>query len=235
MIIIPMAGLSSRFFKAGYNEPKYKLKAHGKTLFEWSVKTFEKAYQTEKFIFICRDVYDTPEFVASELKHIGIKDYEIITLTSETRGQAETVFLSLDKVPDNEPLIIFNIDTYEGQFDYMHEPNDAYLEVFQGEGEHWSFAKPVQDGSTLVAQTAEKKRISDLCSNGVYGFKNKNIFINAYIELIRSNPGELYIAPMFNFIIEQGMAVRYKKVDISDHIFMGTPSEYTDFLGRDDV
>ncbi|CFB68641.1 glycosyltransferase family 2 protein [Yersinia enterocolitica] len=234
MIIIPMAGLSSRFFKAGYIEPKYKLKAHGKTLFEWSVKTFEQSYKTEKFIFICRDVYDTPAFVHSELQHIGIKDYEIITLTAETRGQAETVFLALDKVPENEPLIIFNIDTYEGKFDYMHESNDAYLEVFKGEGEHWSFAKPV-DGTTLVEETAEKNRISDLCSNGVYGFKNKDIFIDAYIKLIRSNPGELYIAPMFNFIIKQGLNVRYKLVNINDHIFMGTPTEYTDFLGRDDV
>ncbi|HED3064136.1 glycosyltransferase family 2 protein [Kluyvera ascorbata] len=234
MIIIPMAGLSSRFFKAGYTEPKYKLAAHGKSLFEWSVSTFEKMYKTEKFIFICRDVYDTPAFVATELQKIGILDYEVITLHAETRGQAETVFLSLDKIPDDEPLIIFNIDTYEKQFDYMLETNDAYLEVFQGEGEHWSFAKP-KEGTTLVAQTAEKNRISDLCSNGVYGFKNKNIFINAYIELIRSNPSELYIAPMFNFIIAEGMTVRFKKVDINNHIFMGTPAEYTDFLGRDDV
>lgn len=234
MIIIPMAGLSSRFFKAGYTEPKYKLVAHGKTLFEWSVSTFEKMYNSEKFVFICRDVYDTPNFVATELKKIGIKDYEVITLNTETRGQAETVFLALDKIPDDEPLIIFNIDTYEKQFDFMHETNDAYLEVFQGEGEHWSFAKP-KEGTTIVAQTAEKKRISDLCSNGVYGFKNKNIYINAYIEMIRSNPGELYIAPMFNFIINKGMTVRFKKVDIDNHIFMGTPAEYTDFLGRDNV
>lgn len=65
---------------------------------------------------------------------MGIKDYEIITLHAETRGQAETVFLSLDKVPDNEQLIIFNIDTYEKNFDYMNECNDAYLEVFQEKG-----------------------------------------------------------------------------------------------------
>ena len=229
-----MAGLSSRFFKAGYQEPKYKLVAHGKTLFEWSVKTFEKYYESEKFIFICRDVYDTPEFVESELKKVGIKNFEIIALTTETRGQAETVFLALDKVPEDERLIIFNIDTHESRFDYIHESNDAYLEVFRGEGEHWSFAKPIQN-STLVEQTAEKKRISDLCSNGVYGFKNKSIFIDAYIQLIRSNPGELYIAPMFNFIINQNMCVRYKLVDIEDHIFMGTPNEYTEFLGREDV
>lgn len=234
MIIIPMAGLSSRFFKAGYTEPKYKLKAHDKTLFEWSVKTFEQYYHSEKFIFICRDVYDTPAFVESELQHMGIKDYEVVVLSAETRGQAETVFLALDKVPDNEPIVIFNIDTHEKHFEFATEVNDAYLEVFKGEGEHWSFAQP-KGNTTLVERTTEKVRISDLCSNGVYGFKNKEIFINAYIELIRSNPGELYIAPMFNFIIAKEMCVRYKLVEHSDHIFMGTPAEYTDFLGTVNV
>ena len=234
MIIIPMAGLSSRFFKAGYTEPKYKLKAHDKTLFEWSVKTFEQYYQSEKFIFICRDVYDTPAFVEAELQHMGIKDYEVVVLTAETRGQAETVFLALDKVPDNEPIVIFNIDTHEKHFEFATEANDAYLEVFKGEGEHWSFAQP-KGNTTLVERTTEKVRISDLCSNGVYGFKNKETFTNAYIELIRSNPGELYIAPMFNFIIAKGMRVRYKLVEHSDHIFMGTPTEYTDFLGTTNV
>jgi len=131
-------------------------------------------------------------------------------------------------------LIIFNIDTHEKKFATFNEPNDAYLEVFKGEGEHWSFAQPKGD-TTLVERTTEKVRISDLCSNGVYGFKNKKIFIDAYIELIRSNPGEFYIAPMFNFIIAKDMCVRFKLVEHSDHIFMGTPSEYSDFLGETNV
>ncbi|EAN4945712.1 capsular biosynthesis protein [Salmonella enterica] len=234
MIIIPMAGLSSRFFKAGYTEPKYKLKAHDKTLFEWAVKTFEQYYQSEKFIFICRDVYETPLFVKAELQNMGIKDYEIVVLTAETRGQAETVFLALDKVPNNEPIVIFNIDTHKKNFEFATEENDAYLEVFKGEGEHWSFAQS-KGNTTLVERTTEKERISDLCSNGIYGFKNKEIFINAYIELIRSDPCELYIAPMFNFMVAKGMHVRYKLVNHDDHIFMGTPTEYIHFLGAANV
>ncbi|MGX9276948.1 glycosyltransferase family 2 protein [Pantoea ananatis] len=234
MIIIPMAGLSSRFFKAGYTQPKYKLEAHGKTLFEWSVKTFEDYYDSEKFIFICRDVYDTPSFVASEINKIGIKDFEIVVLSSETRGQAETVFLSLDKVPNDLPFVVFNIDTYEKEFKFFETQNDAYLEVFKGEGEHWSFALP--DGnSSKVSKTTEKVRISDLCSNGVYGFKNKEIFINAFIEMIRENTGELYIAPMFNYIIAKNMCVHYKLSPIENHFFMGTPSEYNEFLEAKNV
>lgn len=36
-IIITMAGLGSRFKKAGYNCPKYMIEAKGKTLFDWSM------------------------------------------------------------------------------------------------------------------------------------------------------------------------------------------------------
>ncbi|TOM80696.1 capsular biosynthesis protein, partial [Vibrio parahaemolyticus] len=59
MIIIPMAGMSSRFFKAGYDKPKYMLEAHGKTLFEHSVESFEALFLDTKFLFIVKDVYNT--------------------------------------------------------------------------------------------------------------------------------------------------------------------------------
>ena len=36
-IIITMAGLGTRFKKAGYQCPKYMIEAKGKTLFEWSM------------------------------------------------------------------------------------------------------------------------------------------------------------------------------------------------------
>ncbi|TOH10549.1 capsular biosynthesis protein, partial [Vibrio parahaemolyticus] len=44
MIVIPMAGMSSRFFKAGYKLPKYMLEAHGKSLFEHSLRSFESYF-----------------------------------------------------------------------------------------------------------------------------------------------------------------------------------------------
>ena len=40
-IVITMAGLGSRFRKAGYNVPKYMIEAHGKTLFEWSMESLK--------------------------------------------------------------------------------------------------------------------------------------------------------------------------------------------------
>ena len=54
-IVITMAGLGSRFAKAGYTVPKYMIEAHGKTLFDWSMESL-KGYNTEdtQYIFIVR-------------------------------------------------------------------------------------------------------------------------------------------------------------------------------------
>ena len=37
IVMITMAGIGSRFRKAGYQVPKYPIVVHGKSLFEWSM------------------------------------------------------------------------------------------------------------------------------------------------------------------------------------------------------
>lgn len=91
-----MAGLSSRFTKAGYTLPKYMLYVKEKSLFNLAVSSFEKYFTTCRFVFIVRDVYDTPRFVEEECKLIGISNYKII-ITEPTRGQAETVYVGIKK------------------------------------------------------------------------------------------------------------------------------------------
>src|SRR6218665_2214806 len=109
LFVIPMAGLSSRFFKAGYSVPKYMLDLHGKTMFSWAVSSFEKYFQTDDFLFIVRDVYDTPAFVQKELSSLGLKSFKIAVLNEETKGQAETVYLGLRQLEiQPQELIIFN-------------------------------------------------------------------------------------------------------------------------------
>ena len=75
--------------------------------------------------------------------------------------------------------------------------------MFSGKGDNWSFAKIKNN---KVIKTSEKKRISNLCSNGLYFFKNKKIFLNSYknsIEIFKKNKKELYISLLFNFLIEK--------------------------------
>ena len=54
-IVVTMAGLGTRFKEAGYDIPKYKIKAKGKTLFEWSMESLLGYLREENvYIFIVR-------------------------------------------------------------------------------------------------------------------------------------------------------------------------------------
>ncbi|MFT6835369.1 MAG: dTDP-glucose pyrophosphorylase, partial [Francisellaceae bacterium] len=183
MIVIPMAGLSSRFFRAGYTKPKYMLEAHGKSLFAHAVSSFSAYFKTEEFLFIVRDTLGTINFINKEISALNIQKSHIFILDRETKGQAETVYLGLESLPKNDvPITIFNIDTFRPEFRYPDNINkwDGYLEVFTGEGANWSFAKPVNSTSTKVIETAEKRAISNLCCTGLYYFKNITLFNKAY-------------------------------------------------------
>jgi len=243
MIVIPMAGLSSRFFRAGYDKPKYMLEAHGKTLFDHSVLSFKKYFDSEAFLFVIRDVHDTLNFVTDRVKALGIKSFQIVTLDEETRGQAETVYLALKQSGNiDQSLTIFNIDTFRPNFTFPTESRkgSGYLEVFQGPGDHWSFVEPDPAGSGRVRRTTEKIRISDLCSTGLYHFSNCQDFIDAF-ELYSQMPksqwakGELYIAPLYNLTIKQGKNVYYHLINRDDVIFCGTPSEYQEFTASGSI
>ncbi|TYK65329.1 glycosyltransferase family 2 protein [Colwellia echini] len=240
MIVIPMAGLSSRFTKAGYKVPKYMLEAHGETLFDHAVKSFKGYFKDTPFLFIARDVCCTAKFITARAKALGIVKFHITIIDEETRGQAETVALGLNDCPYEGPITIFNIDTFRPNFKFPKfiDHVDGYLEVFQGEGDNWSFAQPFNDKDTKVIKTAEKEAISDLCCTGLYYFSNSKDFLiafNEYTKLPKSKwaKGELYIAPLYNLLIEKGSNIHYSKISRDEVIFCGIPTEYLDFIAKE--
>lgn len=233
MIIIPMAGLSSRFFKAGYDLPKYQLELpNNQTVFEWALTSFEHYFTTDKFIFIVRDVFNTPNFVQKKVEKLGIKDFEIIILERETCGQAETVAMGLSHLSEAEQrneCYIFNIDSKRYRFKKpdIAANSDGYLEVFRGDGEHWSFIE-INDQDQVI-RTTEKVRISDLCSDGLYYFKHISTFLKLVETALEQQDfvkGELYIAPLYNRMIERGDIINYDLIQESQISFCGTPVEY---------
>ena len=230
-----MAGLSSRFFKAGFEVPKYQLTINDEYVFDLALKSFERYFDSELFVIVLRDSFDTNQFVEQRLQALAIKHYLIKVLDFETQGQAETVLLGIEdsSIDDDEPLFIFNIDTFRYNFKKPDFINDCagYLEVFRGDGEHWSFIEV--DDNDQVIRTTEKQRISDLCSDGLYYFASKGLFIDLITKAKAHNllvNNELYIAPIYNLLIEQGKNIRYHCIDSSEIDFCGTPDEYNNLL-----
>ncbi|GBQ83471.1 glycosyltransferase family 2 protein [Asaia krungthepensis] len=240
MIVIPMAGLSSRFTKAGYPVPKYMLPLHGKSVFAHSIESFSAYFETMPFVFIARTVADTEAFIRSEIAALGIRDARIVILDHETAGQAETVEFGVKQAgasPDS-PLTIFNIDTFRPGFRFPEgewfASSDGYLEVFRGEGANWSYVGPVEGtDEPLAARTTEKQPISDLCCDGLYHFARCGDFLAA-LEQERLTPSspELYVAPLYNHLIKQGMKIHYEVIAPEAITFCGVPAEYEELLAK---
>lgn len=232
-----MAGLSSRFSRAGYTLPKYMLYIVDRSLFNIAVSSFKKYFGTLRFIFVARDVFDTFSFINEECKLMGIKYYDIVILKHPTRGQSETVFKGLIEadVPENEDILIFNIDTFRPDFTFPKiTPSwDGYLEVFKGKGINWSYARTESDDDSRVVETAEKQEISDNCSTGIYWFKRVSDFKKAYIwGEQHPERNELYVAPMYNFMIKEGKEIHIDVIKRKDVVFCGIPEEYKDYLKK---
>lgn len=113
--------------------------------------------------------------------------------------------------------------------------SDGYLECFEGNGANWSYAK-TEDGLPMskVVKTAEKEEISNYCSTGIYYFKTAQTFINAYNENEKhpliGEIKELYVAPLYNYLINDKCDIRINVIKKDEVIFSGVPEEYDTLL-----
>lgn len=233
MIVIPMAGLSSRFQRAGYRLPKYMLDLHGRSLFRHSVESFGAYFASEDFLFVARDNSDTDvrQFIERELADMSIQRAQVVLLDAPTEGQADTVRqgLSCAGISSDVPLIIFNIDTFRPGYLFpaaeWTDHADGYVEVMIDDDPGFSFVEPSK-GGCRVLRTAEKEPISNLASTGLYFFRRSHDFLSAAFSRDAKAKGELYIAPLYNHLIAQGLDIRYHVVHRDQVVLCGTPEQY---------
>ena len=227
MIIIPMAGGSSRFFKAGFDKPKYMLELWGRTLFENCIRTFESYFDNEEFIFIINESLTQASDVKKLVTLLRIQNFRIISVNYLTRGQADTVYLATAEYSNDEPVLIFNIDTILIGWEKANEVyGQNYLDVFLGSGLNWSNVE--LDKNQKVTRVTEKKQSSNYCCVGLYSFESAGLYNEIFLKSASmiSEDEELYVAPLYNYIIESNQIVEMRLLDRSKIIFSGTPDEY---------
>ena len=239
-----MAGESSRFFNAGYTVPKYMLPLGDETVFDKSVKSFQKYFDNAFFIFVVKkDKYDTFEFVDDHAKLLGIKNFKIQILKRPTKGQAETVYKAImanDLSSSYDDIVIFNIDTIRHNLVLPRTNFTTYFDAFYDDlpDPKFSFCELSKEFPESIIRTAEKKVISNWCSTGLYIFSSARIYLNAYEaaledELLNGNKYNYYIAPLYNYIIPKINGVPAEKSSnyllqcpLLDVEFCGVPDEY---------
>lgn len=236
-IVITMAGMSSRFKKAGFKVPKFMIKVKGLTLFQWSLLSLSSFLKDNpKLIFVTQREFDSKNFIAENIALFGISDFEIVEVDGPTDGQATSAYLARELWIKENPLLVYNIDTYIEPNIILPADNiyGNWIPCMKEEGEHWSFVKV--DATGIAVDVQEKKRISDNCSIGLYSFESCLIFEDCYenyfLEEDNLINGEKYIAPMYNWLIEKGHKVGISVVEIEKVHPLGTPAELEQFCSE---
>ena len=236
-IVITMAGLGSRFRKAGYQAPKYMIKAKGKTLFEWAMDSLlDYNPYVLKYVFVVRKEDNSLSFIYEKCRQYGLKDVKVLELDYLTDGQATTCMLAMPYCEKDMSVLVYNIDTYVEPFilKYQDISGDGYIPCFQAEGDHWSFVK--LDDKGKVVEVQEKRRISDNCTLGAYYFSSADLYQRLYSEYYSDSNkferNEKYIAPLYNYMIEKGMEVTISIVPAEKVHVLGTPEELLEFINK---
>lgn len=224
MIIITLAGESSRFFNKGYSDVKYKLKLNDITILE---NILNYINQNEKIIIVLNKKFDDFKFVQTILDKKFNKYY--IVEIENSKGQLDSVYQALVQSrsfwTNEDRILIFNGDTIRRQ-SYEYTDFDGAIECFLQGGNHWSFVNNIG----IVDRVTEKNRISDYCSTGLYEFRNANMIIDWY-PLYTTNE-EYYVAPFYNFLIEKKFKIYSYLSESVNFDLCGTPNEYENTLKK---
>lgn len=237
-IVVPMAGLGSRFVSAGYLKPKPFIDVNGKPMI-WRVLDNLQSPNT-KFILLARreHLLAEPNIVSDILKHFNAT---FVTVDGVTEGAACTVLHALDLINNDERLVIANSDQFV-QFtiqkfidDMVQRELDGSILAFRDHERNpkWSFAKTQEDG--LVVEVREKQAISDIATVGIYAFRRGKDFVNSAIDMIVKNDrvnNEFYVCPTYNYAIKRKMKIGVFEIAHSAMHGIGTPEDLALFLKK---
>ena len=230
-ILIPMAGLGSRFEKTGYTFPKPLIDVQGKPMIQLIVENLNiKGH----FIFVVQKSH-YEKYSLQTLLNLIAPGCDIIQVDGLTEGAACTVMLAKEFIDNDKSLVIANSDQVLdwNSSDFMWNMNSDHIDggivTFNATHPKWSFAKVNENG--WITEVAEKNPISDIATVGVYYWKRGSNCISAISQMIESNirtNGEFYLAPSYNELINRGLAI--KNYHIDKFYGIGTPEDLNYYL-----
>ena len=230
-VVIPMAGLGSRFEAAGFTFPKPLIEVNGKPMIQTVV---ENLNIEAKYIFIVqKSQYD--KYNLSYLLNLIAPGCEIITVEGVTEGSACTVLLAEQFIDNDTPLLIANSDQFiewdssQVMYSFISTKIDGGIITFNSTHPKWSFVKT--DQYDFVTEVAEKKQISDIATVGIYFWRNGSDFVKYANKMILKEArfnGEFYTCPVYNEALLEGKKIKAKKID--KMWGLGTPEDLDFFL-----
>jgi NDP-sugar pyrophosphorylase family protein len=236
-IVIPMAGLGSRFQNVGIDTPKPLIVVNGKTLIEHSVDSLGL---DGNYIFITR-VYDNPkdnETLSNILKKLRPDSVEI-KINKMQYGAADACLYAKEYIDNEEELIITNCDqllNWEAS-DFINSVRnnsaDGAIVLFNSSDSKHSFAEIL---SNKIIRLAEKDAISSNALVGIHYWKNGKSFVSSAEKLLKEykNFGlkECYISNTYNYLINDGLYIMPHTIRNNMFTPLGTPEDIEIYLAK---
>ena len=235
-VVIPMAGMGSRFVKQGYEKLKPFIDVLGKTMIEQVMDNL--TLPEARYILLARREHmeREPEIVSGLEQQDNVK---ILPVEKLTEGTACTVLLARQEIDLDAPLLIANcdqlVDFQCSDFieDCLDRGLDGSILVFRDAemNPKWSFARTNEQG--IVLEVKEKVPISDLATVGIYFFSKGRDFITAALDMIVQNDrvnGEFYTCPVYNYAIANGQKIGVFEIPPEAMHGLGTPEDLDYYL-----
>lgn len=227
-ILIPMAGLGSRFQKTHPNQFKPFIDVNGKAMIERVIEN-NNQLDNSRFIFITRK-----ELPVNNLEKICTNlnvNYEIISIDYLTEGSACTCLLAEKHINNDMPLVITNCDQITEDLNIQNiikysefNNSDGILGVFNSISDKNSYVK--LNSNFEVIEIKEKVVISNIATNGFHFWKHGSFFVNSAKSMIQKNErynNEFYVAPTYNHLIQNNKKIHPYYFNM--HFPIGTPED----------
>lgn len=232
IIVVPMAGRGSRFTRQGITIPKQFISVADRPMLAWALKSLENL-PFSSIIFIALREHEEKYNIRNQLYKLVNSKFDLILLDSITEGQLCTVLAAEDFINNDEDLLIASSDTYvvsnlRESIQNRREDCHGIISVANLPGDRWSFARV--DTNNRVVEVAEKVRISEMASTGLYYFSSGKELVTISKQMIEASEttrGEYYVIPVYQKMIERGWRI---DVDLASEAWdMGTPNSLEQF------
>jgi len=223
-VIIPCAGKSSRFPNM---RPKWMLTHPDGNLMVKKAIEGLKVKDSDIIITILKEHEDKYDIVKGLKENLG-KDITVIMLDEPTKSQSETVYLTLKKANIHESFLVKDSDNVFS-FPLMDEDINyvCYSDIHDHEEinpRNKSYIK--LNEQEIIVDIVEKKIISSFFNVGGYYFRNNEIFISSFENLIKKQgQSELYVSHIIQDLIANKKEIFFGK-KVSNYIDWGTLNEW---------
>jgi NDP-sugar pyrophosphorylase family protein len=216
-VVIPMAGLGTRFAEVSEQNPLYKkpkpfIPVHTIPMVRWATGSLphiahadrithhpHARVQPKDLVFIILKEHNNVHHLASGLREIYSDAITVIELPTVTRGAAETAYAARPHLTDDEELLITDSDHYFDGTLFMEriahrDPRTVgVIPVFRARNEgipKWSYSL-LKEGTNQITQVAEKDRTlmeqGAHANIGAYYFSQARYFFETAAQVITHN------------------------------------------------